>query len=109
MRAALRTIKAELMRRRHLPVSDQGRWLNNVVRGYFAYHAVPTNIRRLESFRDQVVRHWRHALMRRSQRHRMTWDRMKKLADRWVPKPRIQHPWPDARFDATTRGRSPVR
>ena len=100
MRSKLRTIRSDLMRRRHLPVPDQGRWLNSVVRGHYAYYAVPTNIQRLESFRKQVVRHWRHALMRRSQRHRMTWDRMSPLADRWIPKARIQHPWPSARFDA---------
>ena len=100
MRNKLRTIKSELMRRRHLPVPDQGRWLNSVVRGHFAYYVMLTNIHRLESFRDQAIRHWRHALMRRSQRHRMTWDRMPLLADRGVLKPRIQHPWPNVRFDA---------
>lgn len=102
MRATLRAIKSELLRRRHLSIPEQGQWLNNVVRGYYAYYAVPTNIHRLEAFRDQVTRHWRHALMRRSQRHRMNWERMNRLAERWIPKPRIQHPWPNARFDART-------
>ena len=109
MRASLRAIRSELMRRRHLPIPDQGRWLNRIVRGHYAYYGVPTNIHRMESFRDQVTRHWRHALMRRSQRHRLDWDRMRLLAERWIPKAHIQHPWPNVRFDARTRGRSPVR
>lgn len=109
LRSKLREVKNELMRRRHLPVPEQGRWLGSVVRGHYAYYAVPTNIHRLEIFRQEVTRHWLHALRRRSQRHRLTWERMRRLADRWLPPPRIQHPWPDARFDAKTQGRSPVR
>lgn len=109
MRTTLRAIKSELMRRRHFPIPDQGRWLARVVRGYFAYYAVPTNIHGMTSFRSQVIRHWRHALMRRSQRQRMTWTRMRMLADRWIPKAHIQHPWPNVRFEAKTRDRSPVR
>ncbi|MBN4056260.1 hypothetical protein JYT20_00905 [Rhodothermus sp. AH-315-K08] len=105
----LQTIKSELMRRRHLPVPDQGRWIARVVRGHFAYYGVPTNGPHLQAFRDQVIWHWRRALMRRSQRHRLTWDRMNRLAVRWVPKARIQHDWPEARFEARTRAKSPVR
>jgi group II intron reverse transcriptase/maturase len=108
-RAKLHEVKGELMRRRHLPIPDQGRWLGNVVRGYFAYHAVPTNIRALQAFRTQVERHWLRALRRRGQRDRTTWERMRLLSERWIPKPRILHPWPNERFDAKTRGRSPVR
>jgi RNA-directed DNA polymerase len=109
MRAAVKEIRGELMRRRHLPVVEQGAWLNSVVRGYFAYHAVPMNTDRLDSFRSEVVRSWRHALKRRSQRDRTTWERMRSLADRWLPHPRVLHPWPYERLDVRTRGRSPVR
>jgi group II intron reverse transcriptase/maturase len=109
MRARLRAVKAELQRRRHQPIPEQGRWLSSVVRGYFAYHAVPTNMKALQSFRTQVERHWRSALKRRSQRHHMDWKRMRKLSARWLPTPRILHPWPGERFDVRTRGKSPVR
>jgi RNA-directed DNA polymerase len=51
MRAKLQEVKAELQRRRHQPIPEQGRWIGQVVRGYFAYHAVPTNIHTLASFR----------------------------------------------------------
>jgi RNA-directed DNA polymerase len=109
MRATLHAVKAALMRRRHDPVLAQGRWLRSVVQGYFAYHAVPTNIERLDAFRTQTVRAWHHALRRRSQNDRTTWDRVNRLAERWLPRARVLHPWPNERFDVRTRGKSPVR
>jgi RNA-directed DNA polymerase len=108
-RAKLRELKGELRRRQHLPIPEQGRWLRSVVRGHFAYYAVPDNSEALRAFRDRLVRHWHRALRRRSQRTRVTWQRTYRLEDRWLPRVRILHPWPDARFDALTQGRSPVR
>jgi RNA-directed DNA polymerase len=98
MRAKLREVKAELRRRMHAPIPEQGRWLQAVVRGFFAYHAVPTNIRALQAFRHHVMVLWRRALQRRSQRGRLTWPRITRLADDWLPPPRILHPWPSERF-----------
>jgi RNA-directed DNA polymerase len=109
MRAKLREVKTELKRRRHLPIPDQGRWLASVVRGHMAYYAVPDNSEAINGFRERVVRHWHRALRRRSQRTRLTWERMSRLAARWLPPVRIMHPWPPTRFDARTQGRSPVR
>jgi hypothetical protein len=86
----------------------QGAWLQSVVRGYYAYHAVPTNMAALEAFRTQVTRYWLKTLRRRSQKSRITWERMNQIATRWLPRPRILHPWPEQRFDARTQGRSPV-
>ncbi|RQS65884.1 group II intron reverse transcriptase/maturase [Burkholderia seminalis] len=98
MRAKLRGIKEELRRRMHEPIPIQGKWLGQVVRGYFAYHAVPTNSRALGAFRYHVVDLWRRALRRRSQKDHMTWTRVERIADAWLPQPRILHPWPDRRF-----------
>jgi len=109
MLAKLRQIKEELQRRRHHSIDEQGRWLGMVVRGYFNYHAVPTNIRALQTFRRQIERYWLHSLRRRSQRHRLNWRRMQRISRRWLPKSQILHPWPDDRFVVTTRGKSPVR
>jgi group II intron reverse transcriptase/maturase len=109
MRAKLRTVKTELMRRRHLPIAEQGQWLRSVVLGHNAYYAVPDNSKAITAFRNGVTRHWRRALTRRGQRGRVNWQRMRRIADHWLPIPRIVHPWPDERFDATTQGRSPVR
>ena len=109
MRAKLREIKTELKRRRHLPIPDQAGWLASVVRGHCAYYAVPENSRAIQTFRYRAIGLWRRALLRRSQRNRLTWKRMYRLATRWIPTVRILHPWPTARFDAKTQGRSPVR
>ena len=109
LQAKLREVKQELQRRRHRPIKDQGRWLGNVVRGFLNYHAVPTNGRAIQTFVRQIERYWLRALRRRSQRHRMTWKRMQRLSRRWLPRARIQHPYPDDRFFAKTRGKSPVR
>jgi RNA-directed DNA polymerase len=109
MRAKLREIKQQLKQRMHLPIPDQGRWLASVVRGHLNYYAVPGNIRAVAAFRQQVVRLWFRTLQRRSQRTRLNWQRMRRLEARWLPRARILHPWPEQRFDARTRGRSPVR
>ncbi len=108
-RAKLREVKTELRRRRHLPIPEQGRWLASVLRGHCNYYAVPENSKALNAFRYQIIQHWHKALRRRSQRTTMTWARMTRLADRWLPKIRILHPWPTARFDARIQGKSPVR
>jgi RNA-directed DNA polymerase len=98
MRAKLRAIKEELRRRMHEPIPQQGQWLRQVVRGYFAYHAVPTNVASLSAFRCHVEDLWRRALRRRSQKDHTTRDRIARLAADFLPAPRILHPWPDARF-----------
>ena len=102
MRAKLRALKEELLRRRHLPIPVQGRWLGSVVRGHLAYYAVPGNIDAISAFRDELRRLWWQALRRRSQRTRCTWERMGRLSTRWLPPARIVHPHPVARFAART-------
>jgi RNA-directed DNA polymerase len=109
LRAKLKQVKAELRRRRHLPIPEQGRWLASVVRGHLAYYAVPGNIDAVSAFRDEVRRHWHETLRRRSQRSRLTWERYGRIANRWLPPARIVHPHPSTRFAARTQGRSPVR
>mgnify|MGYP000219826737 FL=1 len=108
-RAKIQQLKEELLRRRHLPLPEQGRWLGSVVRGYAAYYAVPRNGRQVDAFRREVSRSWYRALRRRSQRNRLDWTRMHQLVHRWIPSIRIRHPWPWKRFDARTQGKSPVR
>jgi len=98
MQTKLKEIKEELRRRMHQPIPEQGKWLRQVVRGYFAYHAVPTNLSALGAFRHHVARLWLRTLRRRSQKDKFAWERMEKLADDWLPKPTIIHPWPNVRF-----------
>jgi len=115
MRAKLKEIKETLRRRMHRPIPEQGKWLGRVVRGYFNYHAVPTNAPALVTFRHHVTDLWRRTLRRRSQKDRTTWAWMTKLADNWLPKPIILHPWPSDRYAVTHprwepyAGKPPVR
>jgi group II intron reverse transcriptase/maturase len=109
MRAKLVEVNKELRRRRHQPIPEQGRWLRSVVHGHLAYYSVPGNIDTVQAFRTEVTRLWLKALRRRSQRTRLTWPRMNRIATRWLPPARVKHPFPAKRLDAKTRGRSPVR
>lgn len=94
----LRALKGELKRRMHEPIPKQGRWLGQVVRGYFQYHAVPTNYPRLAAFHYHVTVLWLRTLRRRSQKDWSKWDRMARLVAAYLPLPRILHPWPSKRF-----------
>jgi hypothetical protein len=101
MRAKLQAIKQELRRHLHEAVGVVGAWLKRVVEGYYRYHAVPGNRPALGRFRDRLCRLWWQALRRRSQKRRPTWDRLRPVFERWIPRPRVLHPYPDVRFDAT--------
>ena len=101
MRAKLQAIKQELRQRMHQPIPVQGKWLRQVVTGYFNYHAVPTNGPAIAAFRFHVSELWKRALRRRSQKDATTWERITRLANDWLPRARILHPWPSARFAVT--------
>jgi group II intron reverse transcriptase/maturase len=105
--AKLQEIKAELNRRRHEPVAFVGAWLQKVTSGYYQYHAVPGNLPRLQLFRWRLSWLWWRALSRRSQRCRVSMDRLNRLMDRWLPVPRVLHPYPMQRFDASHPRREP--
>jgi RNA-directed DNA polymerase len=101
MVAKLQAIKMELRRRRHLPTASVGAWLRKVVTGYYLYHAVPGNLPQLNIFRWRLGWLWQRILSRRSQRGRLSQKRFFGLLNRWIPHPRVLHPYPSARFDAT--------
>jgi group II intron reverse transcriptase/maturase len=99
LRAKLKAVAQELRRRAHHTVVVQGLWLRNVIRGYFQYHAVPTNLENLRAMLTQIERAWFWTLRRRSDKRTLTWDRMARIGERWLPKPIALHPWPEDRFD----------
>ena len=101
MQAKLQAIKQGLRQRMHQPIPVQGKWLRQVVTGYFNYHSVPTNASAIDAFRFHVTELWKRTLRRRSQKRVMTWERITRLANDWLPKPHILHPWPQARFAVT--------
>lgn len=102
MRAKLRELAKELRARLHDPVREVGQWLARVVKGHYQYYAVPFNYPKLNAFRSHVLFLWKCALRRRSQKEDDTWVRANRLAERWLPRPRILHPYPGQRRLAIT-------
>jgi group II intron reverse transcriptase/maturase len=97
--AKLADLKAKLSRKRHADLATVGAWLQSVLRGWCQYYAVPGNYARLRQFRDAIQKLWLRALRRRSQRgRRLTWVKFSKLSKRWLPTPKILHPYPNVRF-----------
>jgi group II intron reverse transcriptase/maturase len=102
MRRSITRLKAELWRRMHRPIPETGQWLTQSLRGHYAYYGVPRNSHALQGYRDAVTRAWHRVLSRRSEQGYVRWDRMTRLARRWLPLPRITHPYPDQRLCVTT-------
>jgi group II intron reverse transcriptase/maturase len=107
--AKLKEVKAELRRRLHDPIPEQGAYLQSVVRGHVRYYGVPMNGAALGAFRKAVGWLWHRTLLRRSQKHHLPWRRMMCYIDRWLPPARICHPYPLQRLCVATRGKSRMR
>jgi len=99
-RAKLQEIKQQLRARMLDATPDTGTWLRAVVQGHFNYYAVPGNLDSLGMFRERVLSMWWHVLCRRTQKRGVTWERMIAIAKRWLPSPRVLHPYPAQRFAA---------
>ena len=108
MRNKLAELKKTMRKRMHWSIPDAGKWLKSVLLGHYRYYGVPWNGKSLTRFRSEVTRMWFRSLRRRSQRHRMKWERMNRLATTWLPNPFICHPYPLQRLGVTTQSRSPV-
>jgi hypothetical protein len=103
----LKAISQELRYRLELPIAEQGGWLNSVLRGRYAYHAIHGNLRTLECFRWEVAQRWYRSLRQRSHKRRLTWSKMSLHANRWMPRPKVVHPYPEERFyDAGAKSRT---
>lgn len=103
VRAKQAALTVELRRRLHRPIPETGQWLKSVLEGHYGYYGVPRNYRALNAFRYHVLQMWRRTLRRRSDKKKqVTWARMQRLADRWLPKARIVHPYPNKRLCVKT-------
>jgi group II intron reverse transcriptase/maturase len=109
MQAKLVALKAELRRRMHLPIPEQGAYLRSVVAGHVRYFGVPNNGASIGLFRKAAGWLWWRVLKRRSQKHRLPRTRMQRYIDRWLPPARICHPWPFQRLAVATQGKSRMR
>jgi hypothetical protein len=107
--AKLQTVKAELQRRLHAPIPEQGRYLRSVLVGHVRYYGVPRNGPSLMAFRSSLGRLWGAVLRHRSQKARVAWPRIARLSARWLPIPHICHPYPDQRLAWITQGGSRMR
>jgi group II intron reverse transcriptase/maturase len=107
--AKLREVKAELRRRMHMPVREQGAYVRAVVLGHVRYYGVPMNGATISAFRTAIGRLWWRVLRRRSQGNHLPWHRMARHIARWLPPTRICHPYPLVRFGVITQGKSRMR
>jgi group II intron reverse transcriptase/maturase len=112
MAAKLKDVRVKLRQRMHARARGTAKWLCQVVRGYFQYHAIPGNWARLKAFRNDVQRLWYQALRRRSQRCRLTWEAFRERLGVLLPPVQILQPYPEVRFYAKhpmIQGRNRVR
>ena len=109
MRAKLKAIKVELRKSMHNPIAKTGAWVKQMLQGHLNYFAVAGNDKSLWWFFNEVRWLWLKSLKRRSQNARLSWEKFTRLVDRFFPPIKVLHPLPCHRFDANTRGRSPVR
>jgi RNA-directed DNA polymerase len=109
LRKKLKYIKKMLRVRMHWTTKETGKWLKIVLLGHYRYYAVPHNFKAIKAFRNALAILWKRVLQRRSQKKRMNWNRFGKLVTKWLPQPRIMHPYPSVRLGVYNQGRSPVR
>jgi RNA-directed DNA polymerase len=102
LQAKLSQAKAELRKRLHDPIPAVGQWLRSVVSGHIRYYGVPMNGPALSVFRYRVGWLWQRALERRSQRGFVSWERMRRLIEAWLPPARASHPYPLRRMGVIT-------
>src|SRR5205809_877660 len=105
----LQVVKMELRKRMHDPIAKTGAWLTQMLQGHLNYYAVSGNGPSLWWYFNEVRWRWIRSLKRRSQRAFMSWEKFTSITNRFFPSIRILHPLPCHRFDARTRGKSPVR
>jgi RNA-directed DNA polymerase len=107
--AKLQAVKAELRKRLHLPIPEQGAYLRAVLVGHVRYYGVPRNGPSVQAFRCRLTQLWHRLLERRSQTGRVTWQRMGRLTAHWLPRARVCQPYPNQRLAAFTQGKSRMR
>lgn len=97
LRLTVKRIKEHLRRINRLNVHQQGSWLRKVMHGLINYYGIPGNGKALATLRTEICRNWRKSLRRRGNKRPINWVHMTKLIDRWIPKVRIVHPYPNQR------------
>ncbi len=107
--AKMKEIGRELKMRRHKPIPETGKWLASVLVGHYRYYGVPGNWAALSDLRSDIIIRWRNTLRRRSQNGEISWERMARIANQWLPAPVLYHPYPLERMGVITQGKSRMR
>lgn len=94
----LKMLKQQLRSRINWSIPDLGRWLRSVLQGHYRYYGVPMNYAKLEAFHKAVTQLWFKLLRRRSHKSKLTKERRSRLVRRWLPYPKIMHPYPSNRL-----------
>lgn len=98
MRRKLKEIKQQLRYRLHDKIRDVGKWLKSVLTGHYRYYGVPYNFVKMRAFYNELIKLWHKQLKRRSQRTKVTWARMRRIKDQYLPYPKIYHTFPSKRL-----------
>lgn len=92
-RRALKRVVIWCREHRHDEVRTQHRTLAAKLRGHFQYFGIPGNSEGIRRFHEEVLRAWRKWLDRRSNRARMSWEKVRRLLRRYpLPPARVAHP-----------------
>jgi len=99
LQAKLRSVKQRLRMQMHDGVETTGKYLRSVLLGHYRYYGVPGNWEAMKAFRYRLARSWLWTLRRRSQKTRTAAHAWRhRLLTRWLPEPRLCHPYPNQRL-----------
>jgi group II intron reverse transcriptase/maturase len=81
-----------LLAHRHWKRREQQHYLTVMLRGFYQYFALHHCERKLSWIRYEILRQWKHALQRRGQRRRLSWERLGNCSWFELPFARNMHP-----------------
>jgi len=100
LKKQIQAVQLGLRKRMHDNIGDTIKWLRSILIGHMNYYSVPGNFQSVSKFHNEVIRRWLKMLRRRSQRHRIIWDKFGLWVRKYLPKVRVIHPYPEMRFRA---------
>jgi RNA-directed DNA polymerase len=94
LRRSLMSLQNLLQRVRHLPIREQVKDLNAVLRGHYAYYGIAGNFRSLQKVHRAVERYWRKMLCSRSWAGHVTWEKFYEIREREpILRPKLYLPY----------------
>jgi len=94
LRRALMRMQDQMRRLRHLPLREQGDFLNQMLRGHYGYYGIAGNIRALRQVHRAVERYWRKMLSSRSWTGAVRWQKFQRIKERFpLLRPKLHLPY----------------